>query len=104
MSTANDAGFSKAKVLADDVARAVDTVNSDGAGQYIVLQFPNDFNYTVIVDTSGVSVTYNNNVNQKAQSSIIPSNDLKNSPVMTPGDKWNISNEQGKIKFVNITT
>ena len=110
IATANGSEISKAKVLSDDVARSVDTVISNGYGQYLVLELPGvsnttttdfKYNYAIKVDNSGVTVVY---MGKNIVSSIIPNNNLKSDQNMYPGEKYNISNDQGKIKFVNITT
>lgn len=107
---ANGTEISKAKVLADDVSRSIDTVFSNGYGQYSVLQLPNvsndtttDFKYTYVikVDSSGVTVTY---MDKSIVSSIIPNNKLGNVPVpMSPGKKYNITNDQGIINIKELS-
>ena len=55
---ANNSDFSKAKVLADSTSRSINSVYSNGYGQYLVFESPNDFNYTLTIDSNGVSVLY----------------------------------------------
>lgn len=101
MDSANGAEFSKAKVLADNVARSIDSVYSNGYGQYTIFESPTDFNYTVIVNSSGVNVIYNN---KTSTSSIIPSNYLSQSDfVILPNETCNITNNNGMIQFTKIT-
>jgi hypothetical protein len=110
IATANGSEISKAKVLSDDVARSVNTVISNGYGQYLVLELPGvsnttttdfKYNYAVKVDNSGVTVVY---MGKNIESSIIPNNNLKSDQIMLPGEIYNISNDKGKINFKNITT
>ncbi|WP_414468741.1 hypothetical protein [Methanobacterium sp. ACI-7] len=99
MDAANNAEFSKAKVLADSVSRTIDSVYSNGYGQYAVFSFPTDFNYTVAVDNEKVSVTYKN---KTSISNIIPKNHI-DSKTINPGEKYNITNTKGQIKLQKIT-
>jgi hypothetical protein len=100
--TAQNTEYAKAKVLADSVSRTVNTVYTDGAGNYIVYNFTNtpDFNYTVNVTSSGVSVQYNG---KSSTSSIIPTNNLQNSITAYPGDIYNVSNNNGSVAFTKIS-
>lgn len=104
MSTANDAGFSKAQVLADDVARNINTVYNDGPGSYSTITLPSDFIYSISIDTTGVSVKYNNDPTKISKSSIIAINNLDPNSLssMNPGKTYNITNNNGKI-LIKIT-
>ena len=99
MDSANSAEISKAKVLADSVSRSINSVYSNGYGQYEVINLPNDFNYTVNVDNNGVNVLYKN---KTVISSIIPKDHI-DSQNMNSGEKYNITNYNGQIKFYKVT-
>lgn len=102
--TAQNAQFSKAKVLADSLASTINAVYSDGDGTYNVFNFPNNtsnFTYTAVYVTNyGVDVQYNG---KNSNSSIIPQNNLnRNNTVMYPGDVYNISNAGGTVIITKI--
>lgn len=96
--TANSADISKAKVLADTVSRTINTVYSNGYGQYEILELPNetDFNYTVTVDNNGVSVLYKG---KTITSFIIPKDHIQ-SKTMNPGENYTVINNNGTIMFI----
>jgi hypothetical protein len=104
MDSAENTEFSKAKVLADSVARTINTAYTNGDGNYIIFNFDNsssDFNYLVYVTNTGVNVEYKS---KNASSSIIPSNYLSsNSTVIHPGESYNVSNSGGFILLTKIT-
>lgn len=113
--TASNAQFSKAKVLADNLSRSIDSVYSNGNGQYLIFSLPGDFNYTVMVNNPSISsnatvaVSYNNNNNKRAISNLIPSsaniadNYGSNQITMAPNEKYNITNNNGNITFTKLS-
>lgn len=97
MDTANNAEFAKAKVLADSVSRSINSVYTNGEGQYLAFSFPKDFNYTVTINNNGVTVTYKG---KNAASSLIPK-DI-NTITINPGESYNFTNNDGKMQIIPI--
>ncbi len=96
--TADNAEISKAKVLADTISRTINSVYSNGKGQYEVLELPDDFNYTVTINNKEVNVLYEN---KTLTSSIIPKNHIKSVPItMNPGENYTVTNDNGNITII----
>lgn len=99
--TANNAGLSQAKVIADDVANAINTNLNDGDGHYTQLSLPNiNQAYTVTINGNMVVVSYNGlNATSKIMTNNVVTAGTSNSPVLQNGSTYNISNVGGVINI-----
>ena len=89
----------KVRIVGEKIATTINTVYKNGAGYSINLDLRDDVIYTAIINGTGY-VTMNFN-GQNIPIKLIPKDNLQNI-TMNSGDRYNVYNDNGTIRFTAI--
>ncbi len=88
----------QARILGEKIAETINTVYINGKGYSANLNLPNNFNYTVYVNSTGsIDMEYNK---QNITIKLIPVN-RTSSVTLSPGQNYIVKNNNGTITFTS---
>ena len=87
------------RMIGERIAEVINTAYINGNGYSINMSLPNDFNYTVCINSSGfINMKYNN---QNITVKVLPVDKIQDI-TMTNGQRYAVKNNNGTITFTLI--